>query len=507
MSANFLITMANNQDALASAGRASAAPCKLESSGKWTIALFEDGATQGHISSTECEDARHYLIGRIENINELKAMCTPFNSGVLTGSPAEVIRVLQASFGNRIFSIVDGAFAFITLARSGALFIVTDALGQMPVSYVAHSQFWISSKLRLVSDVAGAHVFDFHSESTVCKGDFRADDFLPIKNARKLKPGSVSKFALDGMHHPFRSSESYDLPAMGTNQRIPRDFALHLIDQLLKASVSNAIGEQETVGIPLSGGLDSSLITALASLSKASIKTFAIGTSISNEFEFSRKVAERLGTSHSEFVLSDEEICRGVFHSIYHHEIYDGLSAEIQSGLLNVYRVASSSVKHMLTGYGADLIFGGVLRPGMAVEQANEVLWQQVYRTRWTGEFSHSGAARFGLTVSHPFWTNRLIGFCRDLDPGFKVTADEVKPLLRTYAEGLDLLPHDIVWRRKIGIHEGSSINRTFAARLGLEPEDYAGKTRVVFSLYKAIMTHSVSADDTAKDLLSRCAA
>lgn len=503
MPSNFLISTANNLDAVAKAAHASADLYKLDVVGSWVLAIFEDGATKHHVSVAETDDAKHYLVGRIENLDELRAMGTPFTSSVMTSAPAEVLRVLHNALGARVFSLIDGSFTFITMTRSGDLFVVTDALGQKPVSYVRHSEFWISSQLKLVADAAGPDVFDFQSDATVCGTEHRADDFLPIKNAKKLKPGSVSRFAVDGMQTPYHEVKCYDVPTMGSEQRISREFAFHLIDRLLKGSVNNTVGRHEVIGIPLSGGLDSSLITALASLNRVKINTFSIGTESGNEFEFSRKVADKIGTNHSEFVLSEDEVFRGIFESIYFHEIYDGLSAEIQSGLLNVYRVASSSVRHILTGYGADLVFGGVLKPGMATERANQVLWEQVYRTRWTGEFSHAGAAHFGLTVSHPFWTNRLIGFCRDLDPEFKVTSDEVKPLLRSYAEKLNLLPHDIVWRKKIGIHEGSSINRTFAARLGLKPEDYVGKTRFVFSLYKAILTKSLRLEDTTSNLLS----
>jgi carbapenam-3-carboxylate synthase len=507
MSANFLITTANNQDAVEKAARASTDLYRLEKSGKWIFVLFGDSAAKNYISSTESDDAKHYLIGRIENLNELRAIGAAFSSSVLTSSPAEVVRILQQSLGDRIFSMIDGAFSFITLTRSDDLFIATDALGQKPVSTVTHSHLWISTELKRISEFAGPDVFQFHSDATVCMSDFRADDFLPIKNGKRLKPGSVSRFAFDGIQNPYQETQCYDLPRMGTTQRISKDLAFHLIDRLLKTCVNNTVDRHEVIGIPLSGGLDSSLITALASLNKVNIHTFSIGTESGNEFEFSRRVADLVGAKHSEFILSEEQVFRGIFESIYLNEIYDGLSAEIQSGLFNVYRIASGSVKHVLTGYGADLIFGGVLRPGMATEQANEGLWQQVYRTRWTGEFSHAGAAHFGLSVSHPFWTTRLIGFCRDLDPEFKVAADEVKPLLRSYAEKLDLLPRDIVWRKKIGIHEGSSINRTFATKLGLKPEDYAGKTRFVFSLYKAIMTHSLRLEDTTHSILSRYAA
>jgi carbapenam-3-carboxylate synthase len=141
------------------------------------------------------------------------------------------------------------------------------------------------------------------------------------------------------------------------------------------------------------------------------------------------------------------------------------------------------------------LLFGGTLPLQRPARGANLSLWEQIYRTRWTGEFSPFGASHYGMRVRHPFWSNRLIGFCLDLCASFKVSDDQVKIILREYAARESLLPENIVWRKKIGIHEGSSINRMFADRLRTDVSGYELKSLFAYFVYREFLEHSLALD------------
>jgi carbapenam-3-carboxylate synthase len=248
------------------------------------------------------------------------------------------------------------------------------------------------------------------------------------------------------------------------------------------------------VAVPLSGGLDSSLITAFAARGTPNLATISVGTELSDEFSFAETVARHAGTRHTSLVLTHEAILRGLVDAIYHNEIYDGLSSEIQAPLFALYRRVSGEHDTLLTGYGADLLFGGILPFQTPSRAANDALWEQVYRTRWTGEFSPTGARSFGLTVKHPFWSNRLVAFCLDLDPALKVSTDEIKILLRKLAGQDGLLPREIAARKKIGIHEGSSVNRIFADAIGTTTAQYAAKTRFSYFVYRTLLQRRMKA-------------
>ena len=120
---------------------------------------------------------------------------------------------------------------------------------------------------------------------------------------------------------------------------------------------------------------------------------------------------------------------------------------------------------------------------------ANKLLWQQIYRTRWTGEFSSFGALHYGVKIKHPFWNLKLISYCLNLDPALKIANGEVKTFIREYVHIQHLLPEVITWRKKIGIHEGSSKNKIFARIIGVDSSDYEAKTLFTYQLYKKFLT------------------
>ncbi|WP_429346062.1 asparagine synthase C-terminal domain-containing protein [Paraburkholderia sp. Clong3] len=264
----------------------------------------------------------------------------------------------------------------------------------------------------------------------------------------------------------------------------------------MTSSVSSSVDTAGRILIPLSGGLDSSMVTSLASRKRADIETFALGTGRSNEFPFARIVSDHLKTRHTEIDYSSSEIIDGVHQAIYHNEIFDGLSAEIQSTLMCFYRSVGAKDARVVTGYGSDLLFGGVLGQNDAMEDINARLWAQIYRTRWTGEFSPFGAAAFGLDVQHPFWRPSVLGFAASLAPQLKLSERDVKIALRECAEERDLLPASIVWRKKIGIHEGSSVNAIFADHVRASALDYTSKTAYCYEKYKSYMNGQATPQD-----------
>ncbi|MBY6331029.1 asparagine synthase, partial [Providencia rettgeri] len=338
--------------------------------------------------------------------------------------------------------------------------------------------------------------FDFSPEHEVIENTFKTDTFSPIRNVIRLKPGTINTITHDEQNYPYIESRQLATPTNKNIITLKKDVLYHLIDMEMRYSISRLVDNNESIGIPLSGGLDSSLVTALACQYFKKVKTWSIGSELSNEFEFAQIVSNALGTEHEVKILSDDEIINGVINAIYHNEIFDGLSSEIQSGLFNVYKLAQGKVNSLLTGYGSDLLFGGILNPLKDYQNPNNILAEQVYRTKWTGEFSTHGANSYGLNVYHPFWNNGLISLCKNLNPDFKIRDQEVKNILREYTDNLHLIPKEIVWRKKIGIHEGSSVNQSFANIIGTSATNYQAKTRFSYAVYKEFLTGRLTIDE-----------
>ncbi|WP_250450489.1 asparagine synthase C-terminal domain-containing protein [Caballeronia sp. ATUFL_M2_KS44] len=459
----------------------------LELSG-WQLWLKSWGRTR-ITEILHVENSRtHVLIGAPTNIEELRSLATLATAEALSASSVHILVILREAFGDAVLSLVEGPFTVLTFGPRGKLTVVTDALGLQPVHTVRGRCLWISSELKNIG-LCGPGEFKFMLEEDVVAHDNRPDSFLPISNAERIRPGSICSFSFDGRGHSVVNCSQYVTFRLAIPQRIKREQARLATYSLLSASIRNVADVKDSISIPLSGGLDSSLVTALAAQCRADIKTFAIGTEVSNEFEFAQTVAHHVRTAHHDLTFGDDAILQGAHEAIFYNEIFDGLSAEIQASLLCLYRSLEGTGGRIVTGYGSDLLFGGVLRPGSAPNDANAELWRQIYRTRWTGEFSQFGANRYGFEVHHPFWTPRLMGFALSLAPEMKVSVDEVKVMLRECAAENALLPEEIVWRRKIGIHEGSSVNSIFASHIGVAPGDYAAKTRYTYAKFRAYMS------------------
>jgi carbapenam-3-carboxylate synthase len=434
------------------------------------------------------DNVSYLLIGTPANLEELRTIASIITSEVLTSNAAHILAILLRTYGAHIFSLVEGAFNLLTFYPDSRFLIANDPLGLQPIHIVRGHSFWVTSELKTVGKIE-PNLFDFYDENSVVCISIHADNFLPIKNAERLKPGCTVQINFDGLEFVSIDKYQYLNMRLASPQYVDPKLAKRRIYDLLSASVARSILSAKEVLIPLSGGLDSSMITALAVKYRTDISTFSIGSTASNEYEFAQIVSRHTNTCHREVLFSDEQILQGAHEAIYYNEIFDSLSVEIQSSLMCLYRLLEGNSGRIVTGYGSDLLFGGILKAGCDVLSVNSYLWSQVYRTRWTGEFFPFGSGHYGIEVHHPFWTTRLMGFALSLAPELKVSLNEVKILLRECVDEFKLLPDKIVWRKKMGIHQGSSINNIFATQIGVEANDYSAKTRYTYRKYQAYLT------------------
>lgn len=443
-----------------------------------------------------------YLIGNVYNIVMFKTILAHSESQVWTLNDAEVFCLLRERLGDNAMTLAEGSFCLFIAYHNGTVEVITEARGLNLISLVQTEHHWVTNSLKIVSHIAGEDAFDFLSEKKVIDNLHKADNFSPAKNIIRLKPGTITKLLYDEQHYFYTENRRLSSPQKNSILTLPENTLYDLIDINLRGAISSWVNTNESIGIPLSGGLDSSLITALACQHFPKVKTWSIGTELSDEFTFAKMVSDALSTEHEVKILTEDDILSGVAEAIYYNEIFDGRSSEIQSGLFNIYKLASSKVTSLLTGYGADLLFGGILNPDHSDPNPNAILAEEIYRTKWTGEFSSCGATKYNLNVYHPFWCNSMISLCEHLDPYFKCRNNEVKNILREYAENLKTLPAEIIRRKKIGIHEGSSVNHVFARAINTDVNNYQEKTKFSYSIYKAFLNGHLSIEDISSDKL-----
>ena len=213
------------------------------------------------------------------------------------------------------------------------------------------------------------------------------------------------------------------------------------------------------IGFLLSGGLDSSLVTAIANkFVSGPIKTFSVGIEDSPDVLAARKVATYLGTDHTEFRFDVEEGLRNIENVIWSLESYDTTTvrASVPMWLLSKFISDTTDCKVILSGEGSDELFGGYLyfhyAPG--VEEFTE---ENRRRLKLIHQFDGLRADRcisaHGLELRVPFLDVKVVEAGMIMDQTLKTPRDGIeKWYLRKAFEGF--LPDEILWRQKNGMSD-----------------------------------------------------
>lgn len=340
-----------------------------------------------------------------------------------SSNDGEVIAFLYQRFGMDFADHLEGMFA-ICLAdlRTGELVVAVDDLGIKPV-FVCE---------------AGDHRY-VASEVAAFPAPLR-------RSVRRLPPGVVWSSAgrLQRIAHAYHSTGS-----------------LH---SLLAASVREQIPAEVPWGCLLSGGVDSSLIARLASDVAAGLPTFACGIEGSSDLAAARRVAELLGTDHHEVVVDPEELPAVVDAVVERTASPDPWTVMTGVGCyLAARRAAERNIKVLLSGEGADEMFGGYqefealpaafLNTTLVQYQADLGVTECLRLDRAT--MAHSIEGRV------PFLSTSLLRYARALPPGDKVKVEGAattrKYALRQLARSV--LPGWVADRPKVEFAMGAGIH------------------------------------------------
>lgn len=366
-------------------------------------------------------------------------------SRFLTGSDSEAALVQISDVGPEGFSLLDGMFAAV-VATPERLILGRDPLGIKPL-YVGRDA---RGNLLFASEVGA---------------------LLPyVETAEEVPPGTWLDSDGNRGHHS-------DLPAAGREQGWrPRrrwitdsDQAVAEVGALLERAVAKRLMADVPVGVFLSGGLDSSLIAALAvkQAKGQRLKSFAIGLPGSADLEHARLVADYLGTEHRERVVDPDEIPRLLPKVIRHLESYD--PALVRSAVVTylVSELAARHVKVVLSGEGADELFAGY----QYLSGLKEPPRLQAELLTITAGLHNTNLQRLDrMTMAHglegrvPFLDAALVEYVLSIDPGLKLQSRgwPEKWLLRRVAE--PYLPASVVWRKKEKFAVGTGVAQLLEA-------------------------------------------
>jgi asparagine synthase (glutamine-hydrolysing) len=405
---------------------------------------------EGGIQPMQYEDTWIAFNGEVYNYRELqKAYLADVK--LKTHSDTEVLLHLYRKIGPDFVKMLDGMFAF-AIYQNGEFLLARDPLGIKPLYYgssMDSEQLFFASEIKALAE----HVTSMH--------EFPAGFWF------HSKLGWNHYYQIEETLRPFDGSEEQALP---------------LIKSTLREAVHKRLLADVPVGISLSGGLDSSIVSMLACEGTEQLHSFAVGVQGSDDLSAARKVAEFLNTQHHELVYTSQDIVDALPKVLYHLETFD--PALVRSAIPNYFlaKLASQHVKVFLTGEGADEIFAGY--EYLADYQSPDALQKEmIHITEALHNTNLQRADRmsmsFGLEARVPFLDVKSVALALSFPPEWKLHADRVPKDLLRKAFANDL-PEEIVNRPKQKFSHGAGSSDLIAvlAKAEILDEEFAVESR-----------------------------
>ena len=268
-------------------------------------------------------------------------------------SDTETLLVGYARWGRAVVDHIKGMFAFaIYDATRKELFLARDRLGQKPLYYVVQSDgVRAASEVRMLVD--GSEKIPPAAVSAYLQWGACPEAELIFPRIQELPAGYAMTIGHDGAIETWRYWPKQKAFASSTEN----------VPARLRGLIDNAVSEHLLSDVPvasfLSGGIDSSVVTALAAQKLANkLQTYSVGFDLAefDESTIAEEVAQRYGTDHHRIRLSEEQIIESVTEALEKLELpsVDAINTYIVSRA-----VAGHGVKVALSGLGGDELFGG----------------------------------------------------------------------------------------------------------------------------------------------------
>ncbi|MBK8227401.1 MAG: asparagine synthase (glutamine-hydrolyzing) [Flavobacteriales bacterium] len=295
--------------------------------------------------------------GEAFNYQELRAELEAHGHRFRSQSDTEVVLRLFALKGEGFLHDLNGFFALaIHDAVKDELLIARDRFGEKPLWYCEQDgRLLFASELRALEALGAKGELDPHSLHQYFTFHYIPAPWSVLKGARKLKPGELIRVSARGVER----SRWYDVVGAAKRTRTSSDPRGRL-RELLDESVRLRLNSDVPIGAFLSGGLDSSIVSALAARHRTGLRTFSIGYADAPYFDetrFAEEAARHIGTDHTSIRLSTDDLAAGYTDFL---ACVDEPFAD--SSALPAFILAREARKHVtvaLSGDGADELFGG----------------------------------------------------------------------------------------------------------------------------------------------------
>jgi asparagine synthase (glutamine-hydrolysing) len=361
-----------------------------------------------------------------------------------TASDCEVILPLYEEFGVEFVDKLQGMFAFCLYnADDNSYLIARDHIGIIPLytGYDSDGNFYVASEMKAL---------------------------MPIcKTVSEFPPGHILDSRVGELQKYYKRNWQ-DYAAIKDNTT-----SITKIREALEESVKSHLMTDVPYGVLLSGGLDSSLISAITQkfaarriedndLAEAwwpKVHSFACGLEGSPDLIAAQTVADSIGTIHHSVVFTEQEGIDALKEVIYHLETYDVTTIRASTPMyLMARKIKAMGIKMVLSGEGADEIFGGYLYFHKApnAQEFHEELNRKLDRLhKFDCLRANKSMSAWGIEARVPFLDKNFMDVAMRINPEDKLCGNGKmeKAILRESFEGY--LPKEILWRQKEQFSDG----------------------------------------------------
>lgn len=303
--------------------------------------------------------------GEIYNFKDLKEELVKKGYSFQSNCDTEVVLYLYKEYGIQCLQKLNGMFAIcIADFEKEELLLVRDRMGKKPLYYYLpedKSAFAFGSELKALMRFP-----EFHKEirteliSAYLVNKSFASPNTVFRNTYKVEPGQYIMWRNGDIDSGWFWDILKQYEQCSEMQIESYEAAKKQLKHLLLDSIEKRMIADVPVGTFLSGGIDSSIVTAYASeVSEKAIQTFTIGfhTEEDNEAEYAKAVSQYLGTKHTELYITDKDLLEQTHNLVYYYDEPFSDSSQIPSML--VAELAKRDTTVILSGDGGDELFCG----------------------------------------------------------------------------------------------------------------------------------------------------
>ncbi len=313
------------------------------------------------------DESKKYCIifnGEIFNYRELKTELVKQGVSFLTQSDTEVVLQLFIREGEKFLNRLNGFYALaIYDSINNKMLVARDRYGVKPLYYFFdESVFVFASEMKGMVNFPVNREIDLVSLSLYFRLNYIPQPRSIFKNIKQLNPGSY--FFLDGKS-PVEEKKFYSIPFVSSKKIHAHDYeeSKKKLVELTDDAVKRRLISDVPLGAFLSGGIDSSVVVAMAARHTDHLKTFSIGfrdEPFFDETQYAELVARKFKTEHTVFSLTTDDLLHDLFDVLDYIDEPFADSSAIPVHILS--RHTREKVTVALSGDGADELFGGYMK-------------------------------------------------------------------------------------------------------------------------------------------------